>query len=324
MDLSNAANTVLSGLNQQVIQIPHPFFKVFIQNHEGHLALLIKATIPADEIVEDGRGFTVKTERDGSDGYLRLTSSSPGISSVFLKLMEFVIEETSKVASMERSIKRIPACIDEFKRFAGRRSGRLSREEIQGLFAELSLLLALTTKNPDSYLVAQSWRGPLTGDGMGLHDFTFPNGNAIEVKSTHQPALEIRVSSPEQLMPSGYPLDLVVLPIEPVLPNHSEGTGLKELIERCRTTFIRDHAALEIFEDTLDATGADLDDEYYDQWKFLPGQWRRFCVSEDFPTLPIEQIPRGIVRITYSLSLIDLERFEENFQALLTVEGEHQ
>lgn len=317
MEIEVLFSKVLSDQNYRIIQLPHPWLKIFVQNFDSHAALLIEADIPEDLFVGDGRGFTVKTERIATEKYVRITSSEPGIPAIFVKLAEYILNKTSEVSSPEKSISILPIIIGEFRRFFGRRSGRLTHEEVQGLFAEIFLIISFLENNIQPFEVLTSWKGPKYHDGLGLHDFSFADGRSIEVKSAQYPAKEIRVSSPDQLSPSGENLSLVVLPVESVGPPHGTGTTIGQLIKICRNMLSAEAEALELFEKGLDALGTDFNDEYYDQWKFVPGQWQAFQVSEGFPSIDTGQVPKGILKITYSLALKDLIEFETNFTELL-------
>lgn len=317
MDLEQHFVKVLADQNYRIIQLPHPWLKVFAQNFDSHAALLFEADIPEDLFVSDGRGFIVKTERRATENYVRITSNSPGISGIFVKFAEFILDKTSDVNSTEQSISALPAAIAEFKRFFGRRSGRLTHEEVQGLFAELFLILNFLDYGLQPFEVLTSWKGPKYHEGLGLHDFSFADGRSIEVKSAQYPAKEIRVSSPDQLAPSEEILNLVVLPIESVGPTHGTGTSIRQLIDACKNLLTDELESLDLLIQGLDSLGAEFEDEYYDQWKFVPGQWQAYLVSENFPSIDPAQIPKGILKISYSIALKDLVEFETDFSDLL-------
>ena len=317
MEIETQITKVLSDQNYRIIQLPHPWLKIFVQNFDSHAALLIEADIPEDLFVSDGRGFDVKTERIAAENYVRITSSQPGISAIFVKFIEYILEKTADVSSPEQSISILPSIISEFRRFFGRRSGRLTHEEVQGLFAELFLIINFLEREHQPFEVITSWKGPKYQEGLGLHDFSFADGRSIEVKSAQYPAKEIRVSSPDQLSPSEETLNLVVLPIESVGPTHGTGTTIRQLIQVCKNMLAEQVESLDLFMQGIDALGTDFSDEYYDQWKFVPGQWQAFEVSEGFPAIDAGQIPKGILKVTYSLALKDLADFETSFTDLL-------
>ena len=51
----------LGGKNERVIQLPHPRVTFLAQNHNGRAALLAKLALNPNQIVPDGRGFSMLT-----------------------------------------------------------------------------------------------------------------------------------------------------------------------------------------------------------------------------------------------------------------------
>lgn len=307
---------VLVSENYRVIQLDHPWLKVFAQNFDGHGALLVRVKLPDDTVVGDARGFSVATSRKDDDHYLRITAEGNGLPELFLMLVDFVMDRTSSVANKSESINELSNAISEFKRFVSRKPGRLSREQAQGLYAEIQVLVRLIEAGISAENVLISWKGPFSKEGRGLHDFTFPNGRGLEVKSSHQPATEVRISSANQLLPDDQPLDLLVLPVETVPHKYAGSLSLKEIVSICTSLLGDAPAVLALWEEALEKFGTDFSDEYYEQWRFVPGPWKRYRVGKGFPSIAAEQIPRAVVRITYSLVLGDLAEFEDSADGL--------
>jgi hypothetical protein len=310
VDLSKVFRQVLAGKDFRVIQLHHPWLVLFAQNYDGFGSLLARAELPDDLYVGDARGFSVATLRKGDESFIRITSSEKGLPPLFLKLVEFIVHETSAATSAPDSLNKLAGSVAEFKRFVSRKPGRLSSEEIQGLYAEIMVLLALIEAGLDRTVALSSWKGPFFRDGKGLHDFTFPNGRALEVKSSHHPATEIRISTPGQVVPSDLALDVLVLPVESVQPGFAGSTSLREVLAVGKSKFSDEPHLIQLWQDALDAFKTDFEDEYYDTSRFLPGNWKRYQVSEGFPVLDTELIPKAIFNITYSLNLSDLIEFE--------------
>ena len=309
---------VLAGENHQVIKIRHPWLTAFAQNDDGHAALLIRASLRPDQIVPDGRGFVVKTQRDSSHDYISISAREAGAPAMFLRLVDYLLERTGAATSLDGSIASLIRAIEEFKRFSSRHGGRLSAEEIRGLTAELLLLRRFLSTGVPADLVLTAWKGPFAGDGVGIHDFTFASGRGIEVKSTHQPALEVRVSSSQQLVPSAEQLDLLVLPIEELPTSSSKGVQFRELL-RDTADVIRETSSTAYFtwERAMGALGLDIEDEFYDGWRFEPGRWIRYVIREGFPYLLPSALPPGLVKISYSLELQHLSGFEASYDDLI-------
>lgn len=309
--------TVLAGTNYQVIAVPHPFLLIFVQNVDGRGALRLRLSLRPGEVVEDGRGFNVRVDRSGAEQYIRIESREPGAPPVFMKLVEYVLDQLQAVDSPSSATRALRGALDEFRRFSSRRSGRLSEDEVRGLVAELLLIENLVEAGTDLSVAVAAWKGPFARDGVGSHDFTFADGRAIEVKSTHQPPEEVHVASPDQLRPSESRLDLAVLPLEAVPPTVSGAISFVALVRRLDGAISGEGGQTRgTWQRALESLHLDIEDEYYDQWVFVPGRWRRYVVREGFPSIPSNAMQRGIVKVRYSLELKELEEFEVDFDSL--------
>lgn len=305
-----AFETVLSGQPLQIVQFQHPWLKIFAQNDGGHAVLLVRSDLPSDLVVGDARGFSIKTSRQSGDQYIRFISDQAGCPSIFAKLASHLIEVTATARSEAESIMRLSEAVVNLKRFFSRRPGRLSHDQVQGLFGELQVFTRLVGSGLDADRAASAWKGPFSRSGAGLHDFTFPNGAGIEVKSSNQPATEVRVSSASQLVPGDVSLDLVVVPIETVGPTVNGALSIKDSVVGLRGLVADSPSASDTVESALEEFGADFEDEFYEKWRFMPGKWKVYEVGSGFPFVDAEAIPRGIFRVSYSLALADLQNFE--------------
>ena len=304
----------LAGKNERVVQLPHPRITFLAQNFNGRAALIARLPLRPEQVVPDGRGFSITTDRSGSDDFVRIASIDSGVSLLFLKLVDYILERTAQVDSGLDSGGLLVAAINEFKRFSQRRPGRLSEDEIRGLFAELLLLLHLQGGHANrTWDVFASWGGPFGA----LHDFEFAAGNAIEVKSTHRPPAEIRISPPAQTSPLPDGLELVVLPLERVAIDTGTTVRFVDVMnEVSGLASAHGGDVLELWEAALTATGLDATDEYYEQWRFVTGDWLRFVISDAFPRINDDAVPDGVVKVAYSLRLDSLTEFAADFDEL--------
>lgn len=307
-------DVALRGQNGRVVQIPHPIVTFLAQNDNGHAALVANVTLSAHQVVPDGKGFFAKTERSGSDHFVRLVSAEAGLSLLFLKLVDYVLDRTAEARDRSEAALLLVRSVDEFKRFTQRRTGRLSESEIRGLVPELLLLLHLQNGDESrTWDVFHAWGGPFGA----LHDFTFAEGNVVEVKSTHRPPSEIRITTPAQLSPVPDGLDLVVLPLEKVAPGVAAEVQFVDLVHRV-SSLAKSHGGdvANLWESALDALGIDLLDQYYEQWSFAVGDWLRFTVTEDFPRIHEAHIPAGVVKVAFTLRLESLKEFATDFAGI--------
>ena len=312
--VQGAFAAALAGKNERVVQLPHPRITFLAQNVNGRPALIAKVSLRSEQVVPDGRGFSIATERSGSDDFVRITSTESGLSLLFVKLVDYILERTAQSHDVRDAGSLLLTAINEFKRFSQRKPGRLSEDEIRGIFAELLLLLRLhggdATRTWD---VFDSWGGPFGA----LHDFEFAAGNALEVKSTHRPPSEIRVSPPAQTSPLPDGLDLVVLPLERVAVDTGNDRRFVDVVNEVGAiASAHGGDVMDLWEAALRALGLDPADEYYEQWRFITGDWLRFVVTNEFPRISDDAIPPGVLKVAYSLRLDSLTTFAARFDDL--------
>lgn len=296
-------------------QTPFMFAAV---NDDGRAALFIRVSLAPSQVIGDGQGFSVITTRSGSKDYVQITATDDGLPPVFLKLVEYLLERVSVAKSTDEGIDMLIRSIEEYRRFVGQRRGRLSEPLVRGTFAELVILRTLITAGMSAEDAVGAWRGPWAKAGLGIHDFTFADGRGIEVKSTHQPPGTIRVSSPGQLVPTGQALDLLVLPVENAPRDSSSAVPFRLYVQQLGEALgSASPSAAETWESALDALALDVSDEWYDRYRFLPGDWLRFQVKAGFPHLDLTSFPAGLVDVRYSLELMRLSPFAAPFDGLL-------
>lgn len=313
----DALQAALAGKHGRVVQLSHPWLICLAQNFNGRAALTVKVTLEPGQIISDGRGYSISTDRNGDECYVRVASEEAGIPMLFLKMVDYILERTALAGSSEEASKFFVDSIHEFRQFTMRKPGRLNEEQIRGLLAELLFLHELlSNRSAETLDIFRSWGGPFGA----THDFEFPHGNSIEVKSSHRPATEIRVSSPEQIQFVSEGLDLVVLPLERVVPGSDTGINLVNLVETISVVASKHSPEVQnLWENALVSLGFELSDEYYQQWEFTCGQWLRFEVSDDFPIIPSSLIPEGIMKVSYSLRLDKLEAYKADFVELISL-----
>lgn len=309
---------VLADSNGRMMIIRQTPFMFAAVNNNGRAALFARVSLTPSQVVSDGQGFSVKTTRSGNNDYVQITATERELPPLFLKLVEYVLERVSVTTSIDEGAEVLIRSIEEYRRFVGQRRGRLSEALVRGTFAELLFLRAIITAGMSTEEAVTAWRGPWAKAGLGVHDFTFADGRGIEVKSTHQPPDTIRVSSPSQLVPSDQPLDLLVLPVEHAPDDSTASISFRQYTQEIGETVVAaGPAAAEKWDAALEALALDLSDEWYDKYRFLPGEWRRFEVKKGFPHLDIHSLPAGIVDVRYSLELLRLTPFAAPFNALL-------
>jgi hypothetical protein len=317
-DIQRAFKNVLGGSNYRVIQLEHPWLEVFVQNVNSAATLLFRELIPDGLQIEDGRGYRVAIDRQGSHPTLSLTSANEGANQVFLRMVEHILEATKGAASKGQAISLIAESVSEFRNFSSKRRDRLTMEEMRGLYAELEVLNFIASSSQFGEHALESWKGPFAEEGIGLHDFVFPGGKAIEVKSSQHPSVTIRVASPDQLRPTSSELRLVVVPLETVRASSPAGRTIGQQVNLCTELLSKSGAEVRTqFMDAIEHLSTEILDSYYDQWKFIASDWKCYEVVEGFPVLPANGIPAGIESIKYSLRLDAIDPFALQTDKLL-------
>ncbi|UUX58712.1 PD-(D/E)XK motif protein [Glutamicibacter halophytocola] len=319
LNLRDIFQIVLTGENGRVAVIRSSPFLFAAVNNNGKPALLARVSLDKSQTVHDGLGFTVQTRRSCDNDFVQITATEEGISSMFLKLVSFILEHVDREHTGKAGAASLVSSIEEFRKFTGARRGRVSESLVRGTFAEILLLRTLIERGFAVEDALAAWKGPFSRDGIGNHDFTFHDGSSIEVKSRRQASSSVRVSSVNQLVPSTTSLDLLVLPIEDDRQASTRSIGFREFVAETEAlVLLANSSAQDVWHDAIRSLGLDLSDEWYDRYRFIVGEWQRFQVRTGFPYLDVPEIKRGITDIRYSLDLPLLRPFEANFNHLLS------
>lgn len=309
-NIEDAFRAALAGGHDRAVAIPNRWLQLLAQNNQGRAALVIGISLGQKEFISEGRGFDVKTERGTANSFVRLTSTSPGLSLLFLKLAEVIAARSDAALSKAAAKSALVETIDEFRLFGTSPRRRLSESEVRGLFAELMLLRDLLHAGLAPRHAIGAWRGPFALEGRGIHDFVFGHGQSIEVKSTRPASPKVVASSESQLVPTNRSLYLTALPLE----RGDQGISLRALASELGQTFGGDSLqAHSDWIDALDSLGVDFDDEWYEQFTFHHAEWAAYEVRDGFPAISADQIPIGILDVRYSIDLARIGEFSVPF-----------
>ena len=188
----------------------------------------------------------------------------------------------------------------------------LSPEAIKGLIGEL-LFIKNTLAPQFGWAEAMSfWKGPLGApQDFAVHD------TAVEVKAQSGSSKPyIQISSLEQMeaqLPSFY---LIVNTLATIDPEHDEAFTLNSLIADIRNELSStDDMTRELFESLIFQVGY-IQLEQYDSPSYRCVASRSFCVSDDFPRLMVSNVPSGITKANYQISLDSCMPFEKELTFL--------
>ena len=188
----------------------------------------------------------------------------------------------------------------------------LSPEAIKGLIGEL-LFIKNTLAPQFGWAEAMSfWTGPLGAP----QDFAVYD-TAVEVKAQSGSSKPyIQISSLEQMeaqLPSFY---LIVNTLATIEPEHDEAFTLNSLIADIRNELSStDDMTRELFESLIFQVGY-IQLEQYDTPSYRCVASRSFRVSDDFPRLMVSNVPSGITKANYQISLDSCMPFEKELTFL--------
>ena len=189
--------------------------------------------------------------------------------------------------------------------------GRLSQEEQKGLIGELCILEHQLLPLIGSVDAVRTWTGPFGSD----KDFQVGRiGIEAKTRSPHVPT--IRISSAEQLdTPGTTRLFLHVIEVSGA-PGDAPSVTITDVATRVRETVAAlDMSAAVQFEERLNATGFDWNDDYSD-CPWLIGDASLFEVLEGFPRVTPPMFLPGVEDVQYAIALSRCESFRVDMIAL--------
>jgi hypothetical protein len=201
-------------------------------------------------------------------------------------------------------------CLRDWATLLKRRGKRgLSRNEIMGLWGELSSLDALLMARPGSeYQIIKGWGGP-NGE---QRDIGF-NGTRIEIKTQLSTrSIGLRISSIDQLDDRGDRLKVILNRISP----SDRGTAIADLIRIISARLVSSRISQSEFELKIELSGYDPDQEACKEL-FALDERINYTVSDDFPRLTPANVPTGIKSAEYEISGAAITRFQITWNDLL-------
>lgn len=184
-------------------------------------------------------------------------------------------------------------------------SGLLDDAALRGLVGELLFLEKIVLKDRGSRQSVSGWTGPAGAD----RDFCFPD-HEFEIKTIHDGADRMIISSAEQLDLTVKPLNLIVIVIDDVIPGSlPEAFTILDLVSRLRQALATDQMSLEIFESKLIEAGLVAREEYNER-AFVLHRIRSFKIIDGFPAIRRSKLPQGIGKVSWELLVQSILPFE--------------
>lgn len=219
---------------------------------------------------------------------------------LFCNDMITYVEVTGKEKAISEAVKRWKYWNELFKK---QTSQLLSKQEIKGLIGELIFLNKLID-HYGSTLAVQSWMGPLSGH----KDFEIKD-TWYEIKSIRESALQIEISSLEQL-DSNEQGHLIIFRLEDSNPSADDTISLNRIVLETSSR-INDMDVLDLFQNRLYSVGY-FPDDAYESICFKERGMTSYRVDKNFPKLTRDNVPVQIGNSNYTLLINGLDKYVED------------
>ncbi len=185
------------------------------------------------------------------------------------------------------------------------RSGLLNEEQIKGLLGELVFIRKWLAPAFGWEKAISFWCGPLGTP----QDFSVDDA-VIEVKTQLSATrAEVKITSAEQLTPQANRMHLHVLTFGKASEKNDNTYSLPDIVHEIRTVLIQSPEVLEHFSELLLDVGY-VDSQHYESYVYTLIDENTYEVKEGFPRITKCNVPSGIVRINYNISLDDCSSFK--------------
>jgi hypothetical protein len=226
-----------------------------------------------------------------------LQSTDRRFREVFFALCEDICGMLDSAENEEAAVRAFQSRLVKWQSFFKKgRSDGLSPEHQVGLFGELHVMKDILLKAGVHSTVLKAWRGCLKAN----QDFQFKDW-ALEVKTSRAVIVDkVSISNVQQLDEDGK--SPMVLTVVHVHANRTSGTTLPAVIRELRQGLIGE--ASELFEQGLFEVGfLDIHAEAYEDTKYQILGMNHYEVKEGFPRLCRADLPDGIKKVKYDISI---------------------
>jgi len=285
---------------------------------DGLILEIPTRSVDPSSLQERTQGFEVTsgalTPGRGGTTRVILGLSAPAFQDVFRALCADIVGALSDVRSIDDAAAEFTRRLKRWQRFLqAHGSDGLSDSECLGLVGELWCLRQLLSGQVDAATALSGWTGP----DREARDFALPGGD-IEVKTTGSMApTELRISSLQQLATTT-DRRLVVFHLV-ASRNPTVGQTLPELVSDLKE-LVGDSIGL--LEERLFAAGYLEEHRHrYEAPRYQLIAEQAFDITAAFPRLISENVPTGITKSTYSISLAAIQGFQlAKFQPAMLLE----
>jgi len=230
---------------------------------------------------------------------------------IFHSLCEDLISITHKYDNDEAMINAVEVRLKRWQQLLKQdRNQDMSLERQMGLFTELLCLKDIITPKIGIEQAITSW----VGADFDKQDFLLDNA-IIEVKSyrtTKSPI--INISSLQQLHSDKEPIFLLAYS----LMQSDNGTAINSIVKDIEKLLENEpEDILNIFENKLLEYGYIPEIVKTPFYKFIVDKTKAYYVSDNFPKISPEHVKSQIIKVKYSIDLIQCEEFEVEINSMM-------
>lgn len=293
--------------NQKKININSCLNVFFGYNFDGNLRLsfMSETTPPA---IKSTKILNVVQGRENTNIYwTSFDLLNADLKDAYLSFCENMIESVVDIKDEQTALSLLKKRFATWRALFKKSEGHdLPKEEILGLFGELTVLKEIIAEKYGINTAVKSWGGP----DMHSKDFTLDT-TWYEVKTVGANADKVIISSLVQLS-SEYPGHLVIVKAESVSPEFTgSNSSLIEIINDI-IVMISDDDTEALFTRKIKNLGIDIMQNNISD-KFDVKSIKSYKIDGDFPRITEKNVNYSeITDVTYAISIAAISRFEEN------------
>lgn len=297
--------------NVRLVSEKHPLNLYWGKDVRGGYLFIIqvsKDTTPDKKILPELSGIRIAVVPAADCARLVLLLNETSNWEIFKSLCVDLIYASENASNHAEAVNVIVRRLLRWHEFLKREKLHLlSAEVIKGLIGELLFMRNMLVPQFGWDDAISFWKGPLGApQDFAVHD------TAIEIKAQSGISKPyVQISSLEQMeaqLPNFY---LVVYTLATTEPDHIEAFTLNSLVAEIRMALnSADDLTRELFESLIFQVGY-IQIDHYDSPYFRCVANRSFCVGEEFPRLMVGNVPAGITKVSYQISLDSCMLFEK-------------
>ena len=271
--------------------------------------MLLSTTQPKP--IKGFEAIVVKTGiRQGVDSErwsLTFTLLDWGLLRAFAELCTALLERVRHSTTAQEALKQVYLTVDQWQRLLKGARNDDQLKLLRGTIAELTAAGIISDCSGRSIEdVCDNWTGPF----QAPQDYIFADKTAYEVKSLYPSTRKLVISSAEQLGdPHLTHLGLIGVTLESVPKNQSSAYNLSGVIDLLRSRSDTPSVVTESIEARLDAAGLSPYSSFSVESYFHIRSIRVYDVTQGFPRVMSDQIPAGVMNLSYELNMSDIQPF---------------